>query len=70
MISYKRTLTEAERIRLDDYTDDLDAGLESRGEAVTYYADTRGGAVMHTATKKIAVRMLTDGSIQHTTYNK
>ena len=70
MKTYKRTLTEAERAEVDDYADDLDARLEASGDAVTYYADTSAGAIMHTANKKIAVRMLADGSIQHTTYNK
>ena len=70
METYKRTLTETERAEIDEYTDDLDARLEDSGDAVTYYADTSAGAIMHTAHKKIAVRMLTDGSIQHTTHNK
>ena len=70
MKTYKRTLTEAERAEVDDYTDDLDDQLERADDPVTYYADTSAGAIMHTANKKIAVRMLTDGSIQHTTHNK
>ena len=68
MISYKRSLTDAERADIDDYTDDLTAEIETRGDAVTYYADTSAGAIMHTTKHKFAVRMLSDGSINHKTY--
>jgi hypothetical protein len=63
---YKRTLTEAERAAVDDYTDDLEAELEAEGDAVTYYSDTSAGAVLHTTNKKFAVRMKACGEIVHT----
>lgn len=70
---YKKSLNEAERAAIDNYTDNLLSLAEADGFHETFYADTSAGAEIHLDGKghmKIAVRMKLNGSIQHTTYNK
>lgn len=76
MITYKRSLNDAERARVDDYTDSLIAEIEAEGELrEEYYADTTSGAridlrgASHNEKLTLAVRMKACGEITTTAYS-
>jgi len=75
MIAYKRSLNEAERAQIDDYTDDLLASIEADGELrEEYFADISSGAridlrgASHNEKVTLAVRMQVNGEITTTQY--
>ena len=75
MIAYKSSLSNFERARVDEYTDDLLASIEADGELrEEYYADTSSGAridlrgASHNEKVTLAVRMKACGEITTTQY--
>ena len=75
MITYKRSLNDAERAQIDEFTDNLLAAIEAEGELrEEYYTDTTSGAridlrgASHNEKVTLAVRMKACGEITTTHY--